>query len=136
MEFPRERESLSLVNIEIIFDNVAAFALEAVSIRASSGRTREAGGERQRGPEGQLLRHSYAMSFPPGEEFFRRLCPPLNEACAIEGRQGPIANPGVELSSRFCPHLDCEMSGKLYPVRSVRKHFYRKIFIILAKFFE
>ena len=47
-----------MVNIEIIFDNVAAFALEAVSIRASSGRTHEVGGERQRGPEGQLLRHS------------------------------------------------------------------------------
>ena len=58
-------------NIEIIFDNVTAFALEAVSIRASSGRTREAGGERQRGPEGQLLRHSYAMPFLPGRELFR-----------------------------------------------------------------
>ena len=47
-----------MANIEIILDNVAAFALEAVSIRASSGRTHEVGGERQRGPEGQLLRHS------------------------------------------------------------------------------
>ncbi len=65
------------VNIEIIFDNVAAFALEAVSIRASSGRTREAGGERQRGPEGQLLRHSYIMTFLQGMDLFCHLCPHL-----------------------------------------------------------
>ncbi len=77
------------VNIEIIFDNVAAFALEAVSIRASSGRTREAGGERQRGPEEQLLRHSFAMTFPQGREIFCHLC----------------------------PHLDCKTSGNLLEIQ-------------------
>ena len=94
--------------------NVAAFALEAVSIRASSGRTREAGGERQRGPEGQLLRHSYAMTLLPGEEFFRRLCPHLNEECAPEGRQRPMTILGVELFIRFCPYLDYQtgINGK------------------------
>ena len=114
MEFPRERESLSLVNIEIILDNVTAFALEAVSIRASSGRTREAGGERQRGPEGQLLRHSYAMSFLQGMDLFRHFCPHLNEVDAPEGRQRPMTIPCVELFIRFCPYLDYQtgINGK------------------------
>ncbi len=53
-----------MANIGIILDNVAAFAMEAVSIRASSGRTHEVGGERQRGPEEQLLRHSYFANIP------------------------------------------------------------------------
>ncbi len=52
MEPPRERESLSIVNIEIFSEML------------------------------QLLRHSYAMSFPPGMDLFRHLCPHLNEICA------------------------------------------------------
>ena len=98
-------------NIEIIFDNVAAFALEVVSIRASSGRTREAGGERQRGPEGQLLRHSFAMPFLQGRELFRHLCPHLNEACATESCQRQVGLPGVDLFGRLCPHLDYYTNG-------------------------
>ena len=115
MEFPRERESLSLVNIEIILDNVTAFALEAVSIRASSGRTREAGGERQRGPEGQLLRHSYAMTLLPGWEIFCYLCPHLNGTYATEGRQRQVGLPGVELFRHLCPYLDYRTSGNRQP---------------------
>ncbi len=58
-----------------------------------------------------------------GKELFYCLCPHLNGAGAIEGRQRQVGLPGMELSRCLCPHLnktgatedylDCKTLGKL-----------------------
>ena len=58
-----------------------------------------------------------SLPFMQGREFFRRLCPYLDEAGATEGRQRQVGLPGEEYFCHLCPHLDDKTSEKLLEIQ-------------------